>query len=119
MVFGVATGVLVNYAIAVAPAVRVPPNYTISPLALALIAVIGAVAIAIAWRWPIVGLTAGLLIVAIVVVGIAARWGWSSAESAWLDPLNALAFGTATGYPVLIGAAMATASGLRLRAGRT
>ena len=118
LVLGILTGLVVNYALAAAVAVRVPVNYTLSPLALALIALVGAAAVVIAWRWPVGGLTAGLVILLLVVVGVAQRWGWLSAESAQLDPFNAVVFGTVNGSPVLVGAVMATASGLRLRARR-
>jgi hypothetical protein len=94
---------------------QVPGNFTFSPLTLALIALVGALVVAIAWRWPVVGLTAGLVIVLVVAAVVAARIGWSSSGSDWLNPFNAVAFGAASGYPVLVGAVMASVSGLRLR----
>lgn len=115
LVLGVLTGVVVYYVIAVVATAQVPGNFTVNPLTLALIAFVGALVVAIAWRWPVVGLTAGVVIVLVVAAVVAARIGWSGSGSDWLDPFNAVAFGAASGYPVLVGAVMASVSGLRLR----
>jgi hypothetical protein len=115
LVLGVLTGVVVYYVIAVVATAHVPGNFTVNPLTLALFAVVGAVVVAIAWRWPVVGLTAGVVIVLVVAVVVAARIGGSGSSSDWLNPFNAVAFGAASGYPVLVGAVMASVSALRLR----
>jgi hypothetical protein len=115
LLLGVLTGVVVYYVIAVVATTQVPGNFTVNPLTLALIALVGALVVAIAWRWPVVGLTAGVVIVLVVAAVVAARIGWSGSGSDWLNPFNAVAFGAASGYPVLVGAVMASASGLRLR----
>jgi hypothetical protein len=115
LVLGVLTGVVVYYVIAVVATAQVPGNFTVNPLTLALFAVVGAVVVAIAWRWPVVGLTAGVVIVLVVAVVVAARIGGSGSSSDWLNPFNAVAFGAASGYPVLVGAVMASVSALRLR----
>jgi hypothetical protein len=115
LVLGVLTGVVVYYVIAVVATAQVPGNFTFSPLTLALIALVGALVVAVAWRWPVVGLTAGVLIVLLVAVVVAARIGGSGSSSDWLNPFNAVAFGAASGYPVLVGAVMASVSALRLR----
>lgn len=114
-ILGVVTGVIVYYAIAVIATAQVPGSFTVNPLTLALIAAVGALVVAISWRWPVVGLTAGLVIVVVVAAAVAARIGWSASGSDWLNPFNAVAFGAASGYPVLIGAVMITVSALRLR----
>ncbi|MFC6356783.1 hypothetical protein [Luethyella okanaganae] len=115
LVLGVLTGVVVYYVIAVVATAQVPGNFTVNPLTLALIALVGALVVAIAWRWPVVGLTAGVVIVLVVAAVVAARIGWSASGSDWLNPFNAVAFGAASGYPVLVGAVMASVSALRLR----
>lgn len=115
LVLGVLTGVVVYYVIAVVATAQVPGNFTVNPLTLVLIALVGALVVAIAWRWPVVGLTAGAVIVLVVAAVVAARIGWSASGSDWLNPFNAVAFGAASGYPALVGAVMASVSGLRLR----
>ena len=117
LVLGVLTGVVVYYVIAVVATAHVPGNFTVNPLTLALIALVGALVVAIAWRWPVVGLTAGVVIVLVVAAVVAARIGSSGSGSGsdWLNPFNAVAFGAASGYPALIGAVMASVSALRLR----
>lgn len=117
LVLGVLTGIVVYYVIAVVATAQVPGPFTVNPLTLALVALVGALVVAIAWRWPVVGLTAGVVIVLLVAAVVAARIGWSGSGSGsvWLDPFNAVAFGAASGYPVLVGAVMASVSGLRLR----
>ncbi|WP_233437846.1 hypothetical protein [Agromyces laixinhei] len=115
LILGVLTGVVVYYVIAVVATAQVPGPFTVHPLTLALIAIVGALVVAIAWRWPVVGLTAGVVIVLVVAAVVAARIGWSAAGSDWLNPFNAVAFGAASGYPALVGAVMASVSGLRLR----
>ncbi len=89
-----------------------------SPLALALTALVGAGAVVIAWRWPIVGLSAGILIVLVVVVMAAMRFSWSSAPSDWLDPLNTIPYGAVTAYPVIVGAVMVMVAVLQLLTNR-
>ena len=74
----------------------------------------GSGAVVIAWRWPIVGLSAGTLIVLVVVVMTAMRFRWSSAPSDWLDPLNTIPYGAVTAYPVILGAVMVMVSVLQL-----
>ncbi|MDQ0894143.1 hypothetical protein [Agromyces ramosus] len=115
LVLGVVTGVVVYYVIAVVATAQAPGNFTVNPLTLALIALVGALVVAIAWRWPVVGLTAGVVIVLVVAAVVAARIGSSGLGSDWLNPFNAVAFGAASGYPVLVGAVMASVSALRLR----
>ena len=115
LLLGVLTGVVVYYVIAVVARAQVPGNFTVNPLTLALIALVGALVVAIAWRWPAVGLTAGVVIVLVVAAVVAARIGWSGSGSDWLNPFNAVAFGAASGYPALVGAVMASVSALRLR----
>ena len=91
----------------------------VNPLTLAMLAIVGALAVAIGWYWPIVGLTAGIVIITVVAFAVTGRMGWSPSSSDWLSPFNAVAFGAASGYPTIVGAAMVTASALRLSSRRT
>ena len=116
---GLVVGVLTYYVTAVAATAQIPGNFTINPLTLAMIAVVGALVVAIGWYWPVVGLTAGIVILAVVAFAVTGRMGWSSTSSDWLSPFNAVAFGAASGYPTIVGAVMVTASALRLRSRRT
>src|SRR4029453_2258322 len=111
LLLGVLTGVVVYYVVAAVATAQVPGNFTVNPLTLALIALVGALVVAIAWRWPVVGLTAGVVIVLVVAAVVAARIGWSASGSDWLNPFNAVAFGAAGGYPGLVGAGVARLSG--------
>lgn len=111
LVAGVVVGLLAYYLIVVAVTAPIPGDFVIHPLALLLTAVVGALAVVVGWRWPVVGLTAG--IVMLVLVAFALRLGWSSAD--WLNPFNALAYGGWSGYPTLLGAVMITLSALTLR----
>lgn len=111
---GVDAGVVVIYLVAVASTVRVPEDFTFSPLALALTALVGVGAVAIAWRWPVIGLTAGLVIVLVVVAMVTARFRWSSASSDWLDPMNSIPYAAVSAYPRLVGSVMVTVSVLQL-----
>ncbi|WP_345763457.1 hypothetical protein [Diaminobutyricibacter sp. McL0608] len=116
---GLVVGVSTYYVTAVAATAQIPGTFTINPLTLAMLAVVGALAVAIGWYWPVVGLTAGIVIIAVVAFAVTGRMGWSSSSSDWLSPFNAVAFGAASGYPTIVGAAMVTASALRLRSRRT
>jgi hypothetical protein len=106
------TGLLAYYLVVVAVAAPIPGDFVIHPVALLLTAVVGALAIAVGWRWPMVGLTAGIVILALVAFALTGM-GWSRSD--WLNPFDALAYGAWSGYPTLLGAAMVTVSALRLR----
>ncbi|UIN31933.1 hypothetical protein [Microbacterium binotii] len=78
------------------------------------VAVVGVAVTVLAWRWPIVGLAAGSVVLALVAVVIWSRVAWVSTGSA-LDPFNAIAFTAVSAYPTLMGATAITVSALRLR----
>lgn len=115
LVLGVVVGLLAYYLIAVAANAPIPGNFVIHPLVLLMIAAVGALATVVGWRWPVVGLTAGVVIVALVAFALSGL-GWSRSD--WLNPFNALAFGAWSGYPTLLGAVMITLPALRLRTRR-
>lgn len=118
IVVGVVVGLLAYYLVAVAATAPIPGNFTITPLALIMIAVVGAAAVVAGWRWPTVGIAAGVFILVVVAWAVAGRLAWSSSGSDWLSPFNAVAFGAATGYPTLLASAMITVSALRMRSRR-
>ncbi|TFD23246.1 hypothetical protein E3T27_15500 [Cryobacterium lyxosi] len=115
---GLVVGALTYYVTAVVAAVQVSGNFTNNSLTLAIVAIVGALAVAVGWRWPIVGLTAGIVIIAVVVWAVTGRMGWSPSNGA-LNPYNAVAFGALSVAPTLVGAMIVTASALRLRSRRT
>ncbi|WP_025158662.1 hypothetical protein [Leifsonia aquatica] len=115
ILLGVAMGIVAYYLIAVAATAQIPGNFTINPLALVMVAVVGAGAVVASWRWPTTGLTAGVLILLLVGLAVAGRMAWSSSSADWLNPFNAVAFGAASGYPALLGAVLTTVSALQLR----
>lgn len=115
---GLVVGALTYYVTAVAAAVQISGNFTNNPLTLAIVAIVGALAVAVGWRWPIVGLTVGIVIIAVVVWAVTGGMGWSPSNGA-LNPYNAVAFGAMSVAPTIVGATMVTASALRLRSRRT
>jgi len=119
IVLGLVVGILASYLIAVAATTPFPGDFTINPLTLLMIGLVGAVAVAVGWRWPVVGLSAGVLLLVIVAFAVAGRMAWSPAGTDWLSPFNAVAFGAASGYPTLLGAVMVTVSALTLRSRRS
>lgn len=112
---GVVVGVSADYAIAIAASARIPGEFSMHPLTLTMIAVVGAVAVATAWRWPVVGLTAGIVVLGLVAVAVSGRIGWTPYSYDWWSPFNAVAFGGASGYPTIIGGTMITTGALGLR----
>lgn len=114
---GFVVGILTYYFTAVAATV-IPLGWTIEPLTLAMIAIVGALAVAIGWRWPIVGVTAGLVVIAVVAWAVNGRMAWSPSNGA-LNPYNAVGFGAVNVAPTIVGAMMVTVSTLRLRSRRT
>jgi hypothetical protein len=119
LVLGIVVGALAYYATAVAANAQIPGGFTIHPLTLLMIAIVGALTVAIGWRWPVLGLTAGIVILLVVAFAVTGGMSWSASSSNWLSPFNAVAFGAATGYPTIVGAVMITASALRWRSRRT
>jgi hypothetical protein len=116
---GLAVGVLIYYVTAVAATAPFPGSPTINPLTLALSALVGAFAVAIGWHRPIVGLTAGMVITAVVAWAATGRIVYSPANASGMSPFNAVAFGAVSVAPIIVGATMLTVSALRLHSSRT
>jgi hypothetical protein len=111
---GFGTAFVIVYATSLAANVVWGGGYSIHPMTLVSLAVVGLAVTALAWRWPIVGLAAGSFVLALVLVVIWSRLAWVSTGSA-LDPFNAIAFTAASAYPTLMGVTAIAVSALRLR----
>ncbi len=113
---GIATGVLALYATSVAANLAWGGGYSVHPLTLVSLAVVVLGAVLIGWRWPVVGLAAGLTVLVVVAVAVTSGLGWVSGGSAF-DPFNAVGFTAVSGYPTVVGTVMAIVSVLRLSGG--
>lgn len=117
LVLGAVVGLVAYYLIVVAVTAPIlPGRFVIHPVSLLLAAVVAALAVAVGWRWPVVGLTAGIVVLALVSFSLTGL-GWSPSD--WANPFNALAYGAWSAYPTMLGAVMITVSALRLRSRRT
>ncbi|WP_241987881.1 hypothetical protein [Cryobacterium sp. TMT1-66-1] len=123
LVLGIVMGVLTYYVTVLAVTAPFPSNLTINPLTLAMSAIVGALAVAIGWHRPLVGLTAGIVIIAVVAWAVTwaatGRIVYSPANATGMSPFNAVAFGAVSVAPIFVGATMATVSALRLHSPRT
>lgn len=117
LVLGVVVGLLASYLLVVAVTAPILPGaFVIHPVSLLLTAVIAALSIVVGWRWPVVGLTAGIVVLALVAFALTGL-GWSASD--WANPFNAVAYGAWSAYPTMLGAVLVTVSALRLRSRRT
>ena len=110
---GIVTGMLLLYLVSVAANIPGGGGFTVPPVALIALAVVGGATVVIGSRWPTVGLVAGLVILLLVVFAITSRIGWISSD--WLNPFNAIGFGAASGYPALVGAVLVVLCAIVLR----
>ena len=117
LVLGAVVGLLASYLVVVAVTAPILPGaFVIHPVSLLLTAVITGLAVAVGWRWPVVGLTAGIVVLVLVALALTGL-GWSPSD--WANPFNAVAYGARSAYPTMLGAVMITVSALRLRSRRT
>ncbi|WJY00878.1 hypothetical protein [Curtobacterium sp. 458] len=114
-ILGVLVGMIGSYVTAVVGSAPVPGGSGVNPLMLLLLAIVIAVAVVTGWRWRIVGIVAGIVMLAFVAFAFIDQLAWSSAPGAWSNPANAIAYGAASGYPTLVGAAMLTTAILHRR----
>lgn len=114
-VLGALVGVVGSYVTAVVGSAQIGGGFTVHPLTLLLLAVVIAAAVVTGWRWRIVGIAAGVVMLALVAFAFIDQLAWSSAPGAWSNPANAIAYGAASGYPTLVGAAMLTSAVLHKR----
>ncbi|MFF9565224.1 hypothetical protein ACF1AJ_17895 [Leifsonia sp. NPDC014704] len=117
LVLGVVVGLLASYLLAVAVTAPILPGaFVIHPVSLLLTAGIAALSIVVGWRWPVIGLTAGIVVLVLVAFALTGL-GWSRSD--WASPFNAVAYGAWSAYPTMLGAVLVTVSALRLRSRRT
>jgi hypothetical protein len=113
ILLGVLTGAIAYYATVIIATAQIAGAFTVHPVVLLLLAVVAAMAVLIGWRWPTAGATAGVAMLLIIVFALVQRISWTSGTTQWLDPLDAIGFGTVSGYPAMVGAVLITASTLR------
>lgn len=101
---GIVAGMVLLYLVSVAANIPGGEGFTVAPVSLIAIAVVGGATVVMGWRWPTVGLVAGLVILLLVAFAVISRIGWISSD--WLNPFNAIGFGAASGYPILVGAVL-------------
>lgn len=107
------SGVLIYYAASVAWAVMTVGGVGSGPLAMIAISALAGLSVFVGWRWSIVGLTAGILILAFVL--FAGITGISSGPptSPWLDVLGILGQGAASDYTSIVGVVLVCSSIVR------
>ena len=113
LLLGLVAGALIYYAAAVAGAVLTVGGFGAGPLATIAISILAGLTVFVGWRWPIVGLTAGILILAFVL--FAGLTGISSGPPAslWQDVPGVLGHGAASGYPSIVGVVLVCSSIVR------
>jgi hypothetical protein len=111
---GVVFGLVAYYAIAAVSTAPSFGGFFINPLMLVLIGVVAAAAVLVADRWPTLGLTAGIVVLAIVAYAVSQHVTWTTNDAGSLNPGALLGVGAATGYPIMLGAAVIAASARKL-----
>jgi hypothetical protein len=112
IVLGVLAGGVLYYATAVVGTAQIAGGFTTNPVILLGLAVVAALVVAGGWRWPVVGLSAGAMMVVVILFAIVQQVSWSSASQT-LNPFEAIGYGAVSAYPAMLAAAMITASVLR------
>lgn len=111
---GFIVGIAAYYLISAVATAPLTGWSTVHPLILLMIGLLSAASVVTCWRWPVIGVIAGAVVVALVVFVVAQRISWTSNDIGALRPKEILGFGAASGYPTMIGAVMVSASALRL-----
>lgn len=111
---GVVFGLVAYYAIAAVSTAPSSGGFFINPLMLLLIGVVAAAAVLVADRWSVLGLTAGIVILAVVAYAVFQHVTWTTNDAGSLNPGALLGVGAATGYPMMLGAAMIAVSARKL-----
>lgn len=110
---GLAAGALIYYAAAVAWAVLTVGGFGAGSLATIAISILAGLTVFVGWRWPIVGLTAGILILAFEMFAGLAGISSGPPASLWQDVLGVLGHGAASGYPSIVGVVLVCSSIVR------
>lgn len=113
LLLGLVVGVLIFYAASVASAFLTAGGIGTAYVATTAVAVLAGVTVFVGWRWPIVGLTAGILILACVLFAGITGISTGAPASPWLDLPGVLGHGAASGYPSIIGVVLVCSSIIR------
>ncbi len=111
---GVVFGLVAYYVIAAVSTSPSSGGFFINPLMLVLIGVVAAAAVLVADRWSILGLTAGIVMLAIIAYAVFQHVTWTTNNAGSLNPGALLGVGAATGYPMMLGPAMIAVSARKL-----
>jgi len=119
VVAGVVVGLLAYYVISIVATAPLTGWFTVHPLILLMVGVVAAASVFVSWRVPVIGLVAGVVVLAIVAFVVVERVSWNSSDIGSLTPTGVLGYGAASGYPIMLGAVMVTGSIMQLLTRRT
>ncbi|MFJ3028248.1 hypothetical protein ACIPEQ_05330 [Curtobacterium sp. NPDC087080] len=120
IVVGLVAGSLLFWATAIVGTAQVPGPFTTNPGVLLILAVLAALAVVGGWRLPVIGMSAGavmLVMLVIVLFAMLQQVSWSSASQV-LNPFEAVGYGAVSAYPAMLAGALIAASSLRITADR-
>lgn len=117
IVVGLVAGSLLFWVTAIVGTVQVPGPFTTNPGVLLILAVLAALAVVGGWRLPVIGMSAGAVMLVIVLFAMLQQVSWSSASQV-LNPFEAVGYGAVSAYPAMLAGALIAASSLRIAADR-
>lgn len=117
IVVGLVAGGILFWVTAIVGTAQIPGASTTNPVVLLILAVLAALAVIGGWRLPVVGMSAGVAIVVIVLFAMLQQISWSSASQV-LNPFEAIGYGAVSAYPAMLAAGLIGASSLRIVANR-
>ncbi len=117
IVVGLVAGSLLFWATAIVGTAQVPGPFTTNPGVLLILAVLAALAVVGGWRLPVIGMSAGAVMLVIVLFAMLQQVSWSSASQV-LNPFEAVGYGAVSAYPAMLAGALIAASSLRITADR-
>lgn len=117
IVVGLVAGSLLFWATAIVGTAQVPGPFTTNPGVLPILAVLAALAVVGGWRLPVIGMSAGAVMLVIVLFAMLQQVSWSSASQV-LNPFEAVGYGAVSAYPAMLAGALIAASSLRITADR-
>lgn len=117
IVVGLVAGSLLFWVTAIVGTAQVPGPFTTNPGVLLILAVLAALAVVGGWRLPVIGMSAGAVMLVIVLFAMLQQVSWSSASQV-LNPFEAVGYGAVSAYPAMLAGALNAASSLRITADR-
>lgn len=117
IVVGLVAGSLLFWATAIVGTAQLPGPFTTNPGVLLTLAVLAALAVVGGWRLPVIGMSAGAVMLVIVLFAMLQQVSWSSASQV-LNPFEAVGYGAVSAYPAMLAGALIAASSLRIAADR-